>query len=102
MRNFFKNINKLGLAGLVAVATFTLAFKAPAASPKALQQYANTSSSATTHWVLNNREQGGESGNYSCSEASKACTAFFNSQPADGVPAPNSPDTEMGQYTVIP
>lgn len=102
MLKFFKNFNKFGLVAILLAGTTAFAFKAPTKTNRALQQYANTSLSGTTHWVLNSREEGGDSGNYTCSEASKPCTAFFNSQPADGTPAPNSPDTETGQYTVIP
>ena len=100
MLKFFKRVNKFGLVAILLAGTTAFAFKAPAKSKRDLQQYANTSPNGTTHWILNTREEGGDPGNYTCSEASKPCTAFFSSQPSDGTTGGS--DTETGQYTVIP
>jgi hypothetical protein len=96
-----KNV-KINLSVLAVLLGVTFAFGTNHKTERALQQYANTSSTSTTHWVLNTRSEGGDSGEYQCTDVQKPCTAFFNSQPADGTPAPISPDTEEGQYTVIP
>ncbi|WP_345212676.1 hypothetical protein [Mucilaginibacter gynuensis] len=88
---------------LLSGAGAALAFKTPEPrAHKVLQQYANTSTTATTHWILNSRTKGLDPGQYRCTAASKACTAWFTSQPADGTAAPVSPDTEAGQYVINP
>jgi hypothetical protein len=93
---------KINFAILPMVLGVSAAFAAKTPSHRFLNQFANTSTTGTTHWISQTRAMGPGVGQYTCEDDPKACTALFSNSPsnppADGTPAPAG--SVFGIYTV--
>ncbi|MDB5143664.1 MAG: hypothetical protein JWQ66_2377 [Mucilaginibacter sp.] len=95
---------KLSFAMMAMVIGVSAAFATKAPGHRFLNQFANTSTTSTEHWVPQTRLPGSTTGKYTCEADARACTAFFSnpptSPPADGTDAPDNETTELGIYTI--